>query len=64
MLPRIELVLGIKLVWGPRSVHFHQSNSDGAFTHARSRCSARRRLLYRRFPSVTRCMAAVLDFCT
>src|SRR5258708_2536065 len=45
-------------------VHFHESNSSGAVypTHDR-RVVARRKLCdNRRFPSVTRCVTAVLDF--
>src|SRR5881397_1180189 len=45
-------------------VHFHQSNSGGAvYTTHDGRVVARWKLCdNRRFPSVTRCVTAVLDF--
>src|SRR4029450_7499860 len=45
-------------------VHFHQSNSHGAIytAHDRGVVACRKVCDNRRFPSVTRCVTAVLDF--
>src|SRR5437899_724508 len=45
-------------------VHFHQSNSDGAVypTHDRRVVTCWQLCNDRRFPSVSRCVTAVLDF--
>src|SRR5205807_6165695 len=45
-------------------VHFHQSNSGGAVypAHDRRVVASRKLCDNRRFPSITRCVTAVLDF--